>query len=87
MKFILVILILLSVSGTANSNPMHGFPVEFKVSSLWEQLVIDGRPTRAYRFVASTTFDDATRKITQWLTQASSLPQQQTKNGWGLYQP
>jgi hypothetical protein len=82
MKILLITLALFFTAGNARSNPMQGFPLEFKVSSLWEQLVIDGKPTQAYRFVASEPVDDVTRKITQWLTQAQSLPQRQTKNGW-----
>jgi hypothetical protein len=82
MKFFLIIFALFFTVGNARSNPLQGFPIEFKVSSLWEQLVIDGKPTQAYRFVASEPVDDVTRKITQWLTQAESLPQRQTKNGW-----
>jgi hypothetical protein len=82
MKFLLIIFAIFSAIGNARSNPMQGFPVEFKVSSLWEQLVIDGKPTQAYRFVANGPVDEVSRKITEWLTQAESLPQRQTKNGW-----
>jgi hypothetical protein len=82
MKFSLIIFAIFFALGNARGNPMQGFPNEFKVSSLWEQLVIDGKPTQAYRFVASEPVDDVSRKITQWLTQAESLPQRQMKNGW-----
>ena len=66
----------------AEKNPMRGFPSEFKYSELWEQLIIDGKPTRAYRFVADETLDDVKIKLSRWLQQSQVPVVEGAKNGW-----
>jgi uncharacterized protein YndB with AHSA1/START domain len=82
--FTLLLLLLTQFSQTvyAGTNPMSGFPADFKASELWEQLVIDGRPTRAYRFVTKEPLNDVKQKISQWLIQPEGPAQQAVKNGW-----
>jgi hypothetical protein len=66
----------------AEKNPMRGFPAEFKASEVWEQLVIDGKPTRAYRFVANESLQDVKLKVARWLQQTEIPAMEHAKNGW-----
>jgi hypothetical protein len=69
-------------TSSAEKNPMRGFPSEFKFSELWEQLIIDGKPTRAYRFVANESLDDVKVKVSRWLQQSQVPVVERTKKGW-----
>jgi hypothetical protein len=69
-------------TSSAEKNPMRDFPSEFKFSELWEQLVIDGKPTRAYRFVTNETIDEVKVKVSRWLQQSQVPVVERTKNGW-----
>jgi hypothetical protein len=71
-----------SYSSGAEKNPMQGFPSEFKFSELWEQLVIDGKPTRAYRFVANEPLEDVKVKVSQWLALSQVPAIERSRNGW-----
>ncbi len=66
----------------AEKNPMLGFPSEFKVSELWERLVIDGKPSRAYRFVANESLAEVKVKLSRWLQQSQVPVVEDKKNGW-----
>jgi hypothetical protein len=72
-------------SSFAVPNFLHGFPAEFKVSELWEHLVIDGKPTRAYRFVANQSIDDVKAKVADWMKQPQGSALEHSKNGWTYF--
>jgi hypothetical protein len=67
---------------SAEKNPMIGFPAEFKLSEIWEQVFIDGKPTRVYRFVANESLMDVKLKVSRWLQQAQLPAIEHEKNGW-----
>jgi hypothetical protein len=69
-------------ANSVEKNPMLGFPTEYKFSEMWEQLVIDGRPTRVYRFVANESLKEVKLKASKWLQQSEIPAIEQTKNGW-----
>jgi hypothetical protein len=69
-------------TSSAEKDPMLGFPSEFKFSELWEKLVIDGKPTRAYRFVANESIDDVKVKVSRWLQHSQVPVVESSKNGW-----
>jgi hypothetical protein len=75
----------LTCASMAASSLMRDFPREFKVSELWEHLVIDGKPTRAYRFVATESLDEVKRKVSAWLKQSQGPALEHTKNGWTYF--
>jgi hypothetical protein len=67
---------------SAEKNPMIGFPAEFKLSEIWEQAFIDGKPTRVYRFVANESLMEVKQKVSRWLQQAQLPAIEHEKNGW-----
>jgi hypothetical protein len=66
----------------ARTVPLEDFPSSFEVSTLWESVTIEGRPSRAYRFITKEPFPDVRFRLRQWLSRADSPAQEVEKNGW-----
>jgi hypothetical protein len=66
----------------AKTAPLEGFPSSFEVSTLWESVTVEGRSSRAYRFLTKEPFSDTRFKLLQWLSKADSPAQEVEKNGW-----
>jgi hypothetical protein len=61
---------------------LEGFPPSFEVSGLWENVTVESRSSRAYRFVARESFPEVRVMLRQWLSQSNSPAQEAVKNGW-----
>jgi hypothetical protein len=66
----------------AKIAPLEGFPSNFEVFTLWESVTVDGRPSRAYRFISKEPFSDVRFRLQQWLSRPDSPAQEVVKNGW-----
>jgi hypothetical protein len=66
----------------AKVAPLEGFPSGFEVSMLWENVTVEGRSSRAYRFITKEPFAEVRFRLQQWLSRVDLPAQVLEKNGW-----